>query len=187
MIALTRDSRAQDVLFSAERRSHDSLLGNRSQETPEPPSEARHSQRQGDAAAGGGRGRHSKIHPHPAGGPPTNWRARIYGSSSPGGKAPSLTLRFPTWRSSAEVGILRESDSEGQRDLTAGLPPDWQKQRVHPGGHTRGLGTPVTGADWESCTTPVVAEIPAAVWSLVTQRTAARQAPLSRGFPRQAS
>lgn len=107
------------MLFSAERRNHDSLLGNRSQETLEPPSEARHSQRQGDVAASGGRGRHSKINPHPAGGQPTNWRARIYG-----GRVLSLTLGFPTWRSSTEVGILRESDSEGQRDLTAGFSPD---------------------------------------------------------------
>ena len=37
---------------------------------------------------------------------------------------------FPAWGPDKGMGILRESDVEGQRDLITGLPQDWGKPRL---------------------------------------------------------
>ena len=58
-------------------------------------------------------------------------------STKEAAKIPGPRAGFPAWVSAKGLGIPRESDFEGQRDLIPQLPKDWGKQRLLEGTHTQ--------------------------------------------------
>ena len=74
--------------------------------------------------------------PYPVGGRPTNWRNIIPKKFPDSCEGSELNIRLPSLGNlTEELGILRESDFEGQQNLITGFPQDWGKRDSTLGGH----------------------------------------------------
>ena len=74
-----------------------------------------------------------KSNPIPTGGQHTSWRTTTPQRFSHCCEGPKPHIRLPNLRISQRdltKSVPRESDFEGQRELTAGLPQDWRKQTL---------------------------------------------------------
>ena len=80
----------------------------------------------------GGMGTRYNQIPYSLGGWPTDRRTIIPEKFSQCCKGSESHIRLASWGSSkGGLGIPKASDFEGQRDLTAGVPQDRRKQRLH--------------------------------------------------------